>query len=77
MENKKIINEGGQDKIGENSALPDPIKDEHINETDSTLSKKRNIKKPLFIIFRSLLIIICSLLIIISLILFILMLFRF
>lgn len=72
MENQKIINEGGQDEIGKSSALTDPINDEHINETDSTLSKKGNVRKPFLIIFRSLLIIICSILVVISLILFIL-----
>lgn len=72
MENQKIINEGDQAEIGKSSALIDPVNDEHINETDSTLSKKGNVRKPFLIIFRALLIIICSILIIISLILFIL-----
>jgi hypothetical protein len=72
MEDQKIKNEGGQAEIGKSSAITDSINDEHINETDSTLSKKGNARKPLFTIFRSLLIIICSILIIIFLILFIL-----
>jgi hypothetical protein len=72
MENEKIINEGDQAEIGKNSAITDPVMDEHINEADRTLSKKSNVRKTLLIIFRSLLIIICSILIIISLILFIL-----
>jgi hypothetical protein len=72
MENQKIINEGGQAEIGKSSAITDPVNDEHINETDSTLSKNGNVRKPFLIIFRALLIIICSILIVISLILFIL-----
>jgi hypothetical protein len=72
MENQKIINESGQAKIGKSSALTDSVNDEHINETDSTLSKNGNVRKPFLIIFRSFLIIICSILIVISLILFIL-----
>ena len=72
MENQKIINEGGQAEIGKSSAITDPINDEHINETDSTLSKNGNVRKPFLIIFRAFLIIICSILIVISLILFIL-----
>lgn len=72
MENQKIINEGGQAGIGKISAITDPVNDEHINETDSTLSKNGNVRKPFLIIFRALLIIICSILIVISLILFIL-----
>jgi hypothetical protein len=72
MENQKIINEGGQAEIGKSSAITDPVNDEHINETDSTLSKNGNVRKPFLIIFRAFLIIICSILIVISLILFIL-----
>jgi hypothetical protein len=72
MENQKIINEGGQAGIGKISAITDPVNDEHINETDSTLSKNGNVRKPFLIIFRAFLIIICSILIVISLILFIL-----
>ena len=72
MENQKIINEGGQAEIGKSSAITDSVNDEHINETDSTLSKNGNVRKPFLIIFRAFLIIICSILIVISLILFIL-----
>ena len=72
MENQKIINEGGQAEIGKSSAITDPVNDEHINETDSTLSKNGNVRNPFLIIFRALLVIICSILIVISLILFIL-----
>jgi lipoprotein-anchoring transpeptidase ErfK/SrfK len=71
MENEKIINEGGQDEI-KKEVVTDPGKDTNIYETENTLSKKNNARKPLIIIFRFLLILISSILIIISLVLFIL-----
>jgi len=72
MENERIINEGGQAEIEKKPANRNTVKNENTNLTDNTLSKKRNIRTPLFIIFRSLLIIICSILIVFSLILFVL-----
>jgi hypothetical protein len=72
MENERIINEGGQAEIEKKPANRNTVKDENTNLTDNTLSKKRNVRTPLFIIFRSLLIIICSILIVFSLILFVL-----
>jgi L,D-transpeptidase catalytic domain len=72
MGNERIINEDGQAEIEKDPANRNTVKNENTNLTDNTLSKKRKVRTPLFIIFHSLLIIICSILIISSLILFIL-----
>jgi hypothetical protein len=72
MENERIINEGGQAEIEKKPANWNTVKNENTDLTDNTLSKKRNVRSPLFIIFRSLLIIICSILIIFSFLLFVL-----
>jgi lipoprotein-anchoring transpeptidase ErfK/SrfK len=71
MENEKIINEGGQDEIRK-EVITDTGKDTQINESENTLSRKDNARKPIFLILRLLLILISSILIIISLVLFIL-----
>ena len=55
-----------------NAGVTKSVYDAHTNETENTLSKEVNKRKPLFIFFRCLLIIICSILIICTLILFIL-----
>jgi lipoprotein-anchoring transpeptidase ErfK/SrfK len=72
MENEKIIDDGVQAEIEKNTAGVDSVNNDNINLPDNTLSQKPEVRKPLFIVFRSLFIIICSILVIFSLILFVL-----
>jgi len=72
MENEKIIDDSAQAEIGKNTAGVDSVNNDNINLPDNTLSQKPEVRKPLFIVFRSLFVIICSILVIFSLILFIL-----
>jgi lipoprotein-anchoring transpeptidase ErfK/SrfK len=71
MEDEKITGDGAKAE-NKKTAGTDSVSNNIIDLPDNTLSQKPGIRKPLYIVFRSLFIIICSILAALSLILFIL-----